>query len=63
MTQSLSADILSPDYPDLVIPDISNLVIEDDTPVDNLISEKQQRLLTEPLYSAQDLFKGRKYIA
>lgn len=27
-------------------PDISNLIIEDDTPVDNLISEKQQRLLT-----------------
>jgi len=32
-------------------PDIDALVIEDDAPVDNLISEKQQRLLTEPLYS------------
>ncbi|MDX2241318.1 MAG: Uma2 family endonuclease [Leptolyngbyaceae cyanobacterium bins.302] len=32
-------------------PDISHLVIEDDSPVDNLISEKQMRLLTEPLYS------------
>ena len=32
--------------------DISNLVIEDDTPVDNLFSEKQQRLLTESLYSS-----------
>ncbi len=31
--------------------DISQLVTEDDTPVDNLPSEKQQRLLTEPLYS------------
>jgi Uma2 family endonuclease len=36
----------------LAIPDISHLVIEDDTPVDNFQSEKQQRLLTEPLYSS-----------
>jgi hypothetical protein len=35
--------------------DISNLVIEDDTPVDNFQSEVQQRLLVEPLYSAQAL--------
>jgi len=33
-------------------PDISDLITEDDTPVDNLPSEKQQRLLTEPLYSS-----------
>ena len=33
-------------------PDIQCLITEDDTPVDNLPSEKQQRLLTEPLYSA-----------
>ena len=31
--------------------DISHIVIEDDTPVDNFQSEKQQRLLVEPLYS------------
>ncbi len=35
--------------------DISHLVIEDDTPVDNFQSEKQQRLLVEPLYSSQCL--------
>ena len=35
-----------------VMPDIQNLVTEDDTPVDNMPSEKQQRLLTEPLYSS-----------
>ena len=35
-----------------VPPDISDLITEDDTPVDNLFSEKQQRLLTEPLYSS-----------
>ena len=32
--------------------DVESLVTEDDTPVDNLPSEKQQRLLTEPLYSS-----------
>lgn len=34
-----------------LLPDISDLAIEDDVPVANLISEKQQRLLTEPFYS------------
>ena len=37
-------------------PDIRDLAIEDDTPVDNLITEKQQRLLTEPLYSKSLVF-------
>jgi Uma2 family endonuclease len=32
-------------------PDVSGLVIDDDTPVD-ILSEKQARLLTEPLYSS-----------
>lgn len=31
---------------------IDHIVTEDDTPVDNILSEKQQRLLTEPLYSS-----------
>jgi len=31
---------------------LQHLITEDDTPVDNLPSEKQQRLLIEPLYSA-----------
>jgi Uma2 family endonuclease len=35
--------------------DISHLVIEDDTPVDNFQSEVQQRLLVEPLYSSKPL--------
>lgn len=34
------------------MPDVRYLVTEDDTPVDNLFSEKQQRLLVEPLYSS-----------
>ena len=33
-------------------PDVSAIVTEDDTPVDNFTSEKQQRLLTEPLYTS-----------
>jgi hypothetical protein len=33
-------------------PNVDHLVTEDDTPVDNVFSEKQQRLLTEPLYSS-----------
>ena len=35
--------------------DLSHLTIEDDTPVGNLQSEKQQRLLVEPLYSSKAL--------
>lgn len=35
--------------------DISHLVIEDDTPVDNFQSAQQQRLLVEPLYSSKVL--------
>lgn len=40
---------------EIPIPDISHLVIEDDTPVDNFQSEKQQRLLVDPLYSSKVL--------
>lgn len=43
------------DTEESAIPDISRLVIEDNTPVDNFQSEKQQRLLTEPLYSSRVL--------
>jgi hypothetical protein len=40
---------------EVVIPDISHLVTEDDTPVDNFQSAQQQRLLVEPLYSSEVL--------
>jgi hypothetical protein len=33
-------------------PVVDHLVTEDDVPVDNVFSEKQQRLLTEPLFSS-----------
>jgi Uma2 family endonuclease len=45
----------------IVAPDISHLVIEDDQPVDNFQSEKQQRLLVEPLYSSWE--PGKPFIA
>ena len=35
-----------------ITPAIQSLITEDEIPVDNLPSEKQQRLLTEPLYSS-----------
>jgi Uma2 family endonuclease len=48
----------------LYTPDIHHLITEDDTPVDNLPSEKQQRLLTEPLYSSwAGPGQGRSFLA
>ncbi|MFQ3684753.1 Uma2 family endonuclease, partial [Roseiflexus sp.] len=44
-------DLTQPPPPEY-LPDYDQFVTEDDTPVDNFFSEKQQRLLTEPLYSA-----------
>jgi Uma2 family endonuclease len=37
---------------EIVTPDYTTIVTEDDTPVDSFQSEKQQRLLVEPLYSS-----------
>lgn len=42
-------------------PDISGIITEDDTPVDNMFSEKQRRLLTESLNSSWT--PGRNFIA
>lgn len=38
--------------PPELLPSIEHLTTEDDTPVDNIYSEKQQRLLTHPLYAS-----------
>lgn len=46
---------------DKIVIDISHIQTEDDTPVDNLPSEKGQRILTEPLYSSWD-GNGRKFL-
>jgi Uma2 family endonuclease len=45
-------------------PNVDDLVTEDDTPVDNFFSAKQQRLLVEPLYSSwEGPGEGRPFLA
>ncbi|MDQ3250426.1 MAG: Uma2 family endonuclease [Chloroflexota bacterium] len=48
MTQAL----LEPEVLVVPRPDISHIETEDDTPVDNLFSERQMRLLTDSLYAS-----------
>src|SRR5262245_3075747 len=43
---------VTPVIPGEFLPRYDQLVTEDDTPVDGMYSEKQMRLLTEPLYSS-----------
>ena len=50
-TDALSDDSLQA-LPLELRPNVDHLVTEDDTPVDNIFSEKQQRLLTETLYAS-----------
>jgi len=47
-----AAPLLLTTSDEVVEPDESELVTEDDTPVDSILTEKQERLLTEPLYSS-----------
>jgi Uma2 family endonuclease len=54
MTQQLIKSEINPEEQVTEL-DISHLVIEDDTPVDNFQSAQQQRLLVEPLYSSKAL--------
>ncbi len=46
-------------------PDVSHLITEDDEPVDNPFSEKQQRLLVETLHASwtDELREGRPFVA
>jgi len=52
----MASETVTQDIPEVLSPDqrpsVEHLVTEDETPVDNIFSEKQQRLLTEPLYSS-----------
>lgn len=50
----MTAAVLEPMTADdtLITVKTAHLITEDDEPVDNLFSEKQQRLLTEPLYTS-----------
>jgi Uma2 family endonuclease len=51
-TSDSDGDVPVWEVPPEVLPNLDELVIEDDQPVDNQYVEKQQRLLTEPLYSS-----------
>ncbi|HRJ42698.1 MAG: Uma2 family endonuclease [Caldilineaceae bacterium] len=51
MSQEIITFIGEPEVYEIPRPDISHLVTEDDTPVDNIFSEKQMRLLASTLYS------------
>ncbi len=39
---------------------VERLITEDDTPVDNLFSERQQKLLTDSLYASWQISTGKK---
>jgi len=52
---------LKEEYDDFPDPDISHIITEDDTPVDNIFSEKQQRLLAESLNGSWN--PGRLFVA
>ncbi len=65
----MSTETILVEQPSLTIPpeawpDVEHLVTEDDTPVDNIFSEKQQRLLTEPLHHwREQATEKRSFIA
>jgi Uma2 family endonuclease len=47
-----------------LVPDLSGLITEDDTPVDSILAEKQQRLLTHPLYTSwRPAGEGQTFLA
>src|SRR5438552_236853 len=52
LISNAGANVSAPVVPPDVQPNIDNLVTEDDTPVDGIYSEKQMRLLTQPLYDS-----------
>ncbi|MBI3959597.1 MAG: Uma2 family endonuclease [Chloroflexi bacterium] len=64
MSQEIITIIGEPVIYEIPRPDISHLVTEDDTPVDNLFSEKQMRLLADSLYNGwSGPSDGRPFLA
>jgi Uma2 family endonuclease len=63
MAEAVVAPPVDPEANGWVVPrpNVSHIITEDDEPVDNLPSEKQQRLLVEPLYTASVL--ARPFLA
>lgn len=55
------ADVTLEWMDEVVAPDVSHVITEDDTPVDNIFSAKQQRLLVESLYTSWK--PGRPFVA
>ncbi|EDN67674.1 Protein of unknown function DUF820 [Beggiatoa sp. PS] len=56
--EKVKSPLVEPDF------DFEHLVTEDDEPVDNIFSEKQQRLLTESLYNSWSLpGENRSFLA
>jgi hypothetical protein len=51
------------EVPEWAIPDLSKLITEDDTPVDSLFAEKEERLLTRPLYASWTAAGGQPFLA
>src|SRR3954470_16412329 len=52
MIRETDSSASTDDWDDIPVPDVSNLITEDDTPVDNQFSEKQMRLLTESIHTS-----------
>jgi Uma2 family endonuclease len=52
VAETISPDVAPQDALIIDSPDISHIETEDDEPLDNIFSAKQQRLLVEPLYSS-----------
>jgi Uma2 family endonuclease len=48
------AETVEYDDQEVIAPDLSHLITEDDAPVDNRYSERQMRLLTNPLFESWD---------
>ena len=48
------AETVEHDEADVLAPDLTHLVTEDDAPVDNRYSERQMRLLSSPLFDSWD---------
>jgi Uma2 family endonuclease len=54
----------APELDPEVIPNLDELITQDDAPVDRIFTEKQQRLLVEPLYSSwPGPGEGRTFLA
>jgi Uma2 family endonuclease len=59
----MTTEVVTTDFVEVPVPDTSLLVSQDNAPMDNIYVEKQQRLLTEPLYSSWAPPEQRSFLA